>query len=207
MPDTPNTAIIGAGIAGLSAARVLVEAGFRVSVVDKGRGFGGRMATRRIGDARFDHGAQFFTVRTEPFRELVDSAMDAGVVEVWCNGFANDDGYPRYFCPEGMTALAKWLAADLTKQGVHIDLSTKATRISRNAHGWTIGIDEGLTRVTHTLLSTAPVPQTLDLLAAGDVGLEAEVAAQVAAIEYKRCLLYTSPSPRDATLSRMPSSA
>ena len=27
------------------------------------------------------------------------------------------------------------------------------------------------------------------------------------AIQYKGCLLYTSPSPRDATLSRMPSSA
>ena len=25
--------------------------------------------------------------------------------------------------------------------------------------------------------------------------------------DYKYCLLYTSPSPRDATLSRMPSSA
>ena len=26
-------------------------------------------------------------------------------------------------------------------------------------------------------------------------------------LEYQSCLLYTSPSPRDATLSRMPSSA
>ena len=33
-------------------------------------------------------------------------------------------------------------------------------------------------------------------------------AARIAATRYmKSCLLYTSPSPRDATLSRMPSSA
>ena len=33
------------------------------------------------------------------------------------------------------------------------------------------------------------------------------VTAVVTEFELKRCLLYTSPSPRDATLSRMPSSA
>ena len=41
--------------------------------------------------------------------------------------------------------------------------------------------------------------------------LAAEIAAALASMPYEMifidCLLYTSPSPRDATLSRMPSSA
>ena len=47
----PRSIVIGAGIAGLLAARQLAEAGRDVTVLDKGRGVGGRLATRRIGEA------------------------------------------------------------------------------------------------------------------------------------------------------------
>ena len=46
------------------------------------------MATRRIGAATFDHGAQFFTVRTPAFRHRVDDWSDRGLVTVWNHGFA-----------------------------------------------------------------------------------------------------------------------
>jgi predicted NAD/FAD-dependent oxidoreductase len=49
--------IIGAGMSGTAAAE-LSRAGRKLLVVDKGRGVGGRMASRRIGEAVFDHGAQ-----------------------------------------------------------------------------------------------------------------------------------------------------
>ena len=64
---TPSCVVVGAGISGLLAAQELTAAGWRVVVLDKGRGVGGRMATRRVGDGTFDHGAQFFTVRGERF--------------------------------------------------------------------------------------------------------------------------------------------
>ena len=60
-------AIIGAGMAGISAARTLVQAGHRVSVFEKSRGAGGRMATRETPFGNFDHGAQYFTVRDPRF--------------------------------------------------------------------------------------------------------------------------------------------
>ena len=64
MPEGGTVAILGAGMAGAAAARRLAEAGLDVRVFDKGRGIGGRMATRRTeAGARFDHGAQFFRAK------------------------------------------------------------------------------------------------------------------------------------------------
>ena len=63
-----RVAIVGAGLAGLMAGRTLAEAGHEVVLLDKGRSPGGRLATRRIGEATLDHGAQFFTVRSEAVR-------------------------------------------------------------------------------------------------------------------------------------------
>ena len=57
-PDHLDCIIIGAGIAGLLAATMLNRANMSVRILDKGRGLGGRMATRRQDGAVFDHGAQ-----------------------------------------------------------------------------------------------------------------------------------------------------
>jgi renalase len=64
--------IVGAGLSGLLAASTLQREGWDVTVVDKGRDVGGRMATRRIGRGNFDYGAQFFTVRGERFAGLLE---------------------------------------------------------------------------------------------------------------------------------------
>ena len=49
--------IIGAGAAGLTCAKQLLRNGFTVSIFDKSRGVGGRIATRRIKNGTFNHGA------------------------------------------------------------------------------------------------------------------------------------------------------
>jgi len=60
-PPTPRrVAVVGAGIAGITAARTLAQAGWHVIVFEKSRGAGGRIATRRTEWGGFDHGAQFF---------------------------------------------------------------------------------------------------------------------------------------------------
>lgn len=159
--------VVGAGIAGLSCARTLDAAGIPVMVVDKGRGVGGRMATRRVGQARIDHGAQFFTVRSSEFRETVEQAEAAGAVRVWANGFDDPpDGYPRFCGADGMTSLCKWMAADL-----QVELDRRVVDLA------------DLPAAAYVL--TAPVPQSMAVLSFSGLLPEPGLATELAAIAYK----------------------
>jgi renalase len=71
-------AIIGAGMAGIACARTLVQAGHQVTVFEKSRGYGGRMATRSSPFGTFDHGAQYFTVRDARFAQAIATAAPGG---------------------------------------------------------------------------------------------------------------------------------
>ena len=79
--------MIGAGMAGMACGQALRDGGHAVTLIDKGRGAGGRMATRRLathlGDVTFDHGAQYFTARDADFRDQVDRWAEAGHVSRW----------------------------------------------------------------------------------------------------------------------------
>lgn len=82
----PKVAVVGAGISGLFAARTLKDHGVEVTVFEKSRGVGGRMATRRVNDTpTFDHGAQYFTCRDPKFKRYVDSWRQQSLVAAWPN--------------------------------------------------------------------------------------------------------------------------
>jgi len=130
-----DVAIIGAGLAGVAAAGDLIAAGKSLLLIDKSRGVGGRMATRRHGDTRIDHGAQFFTARTERFQKLVEQLWMQGVIKIWSHGFPllldgvvvpRPDGHPRYACTSGMSELAK----ALLPAGVEILTSMQVTSVA-----------------------------------------------------------------------------
>ncbi len=161
--------VVGAGLAGLVAARELRSAGADVVVVDKGRGPGGRLATRRIAGARLDHGAQFFTVRTPAFRARVEDWLARRVVRVWTHGFDGSDGHPRYVAVGGMNAIAKDLAL-----GLDVECSTMAFSIRPSEAGsgsrWNVNIDDGSMRRGDVVIVTCPLPQAYALLV--DAGLD-----------------------------------
>ena len=83
-----SIAVVGAGIAGLTAARACAAKGHVVTVFDKGRHPGGRVSTRRVPDAalEFDHGAPFFEARSEVFQRQVHDWQGEGVVAEWSPG-------------------------------------------------------------------------------------------------------------------------
>lgn len=188
--------IVGAGLAGLMAANRLQAAGRSVLVLDKGRGVGGRLATRRIGPGRADHGAQFFTVREPEFAAFVAEWKAQGLVYVWSKGWwagsAEDDtdGHPRYAVRGGMTALARQLA-----QTVEVRTDVKVTGVSRLqsettavSSGWQLRDENGRTYHSQSLILTPPVPQSLALLDAGGVLLATANRTALETIEYAPCL-------------------
>ena len=87
-----DIAIIGAGLAGLSAARDLCAAGHAVTVFDKSGGIGGRVATRRTDHGAFDHGAGVLHGIPDALRAAAGEAaagFETGLVGVPGNsGFA-----------------------------------------------------------------------------------------------------------------------
>ena len=192
--------VVGAGISGLLAARELQEAGWRVTVLDKGRDVGGRMATRRFGGANFDHGAQFFTVRGDRFRELVEAWVSAGAAAEWARGFADargrrdPDGHPRYRGTRGMTSIPKHLARDLD-----VRTGERAVHVGRGTEGWTVACESGETVSGSVLLLTAPVPQSIALAGSGGYALVGEARRRLEDVAYDPCLALMAslegPSP------------
>jgi predicted NAD/FAD-dependent oxidoreductase len=162
--------IVGAGLSGLMAAHECDARGHEVIVFDKGRGVGGRLATRRIKDATLDHGAQFFTVRSEEFQNRVDEWITAGVVREWYRGFSEEDGHPRYVGTSGMTSIAKHLA-----MGLDVRLSTLVFSLSRAETDWVITTDDGVDHHADRVILTAPVPQSFSLMFGGGIEMPTEL--------------------------------
>ena len=207
-PDvsTPDVVIIGAGIAGLSAAGELVAAGRRVLVLEKSRGVGGRMATRRVGEAVCDHGAQFFTVRGPAFGGMVAEAHEVGAVATWCEGFSRadsidatvmpaTDGHARWRGVSGMTDLPKRLAAQLPADRCVLQTAARVAAIGVADGCVRISLDPGpesgepITMHAPAVIVTSPVPQSLDLFAAGGLlgegnGIDADAHRQLATVTY-----------------------
>ena len=183
--------IVGAGIAGLMAADRLQEAGLRVTVVDKGRSVGGRMATRRIGPGRADHGAQFFTVRSSTFGRYVAAWKQAGLVYEWSHGFATepsvetapDDGHVRYAISDGFTTVPKHLA-----RAVDVHTRVQLVQVAPQQSGWQAIDRDGNSYEAEALILTPPVPQSLALLDAGGAKLAAADRAELARVRYAPCI-------------------
>lgn len=150
-------AVIGAGMAGISAARVLHDAGKRVVVFEKSRGFGGRCATKRWEGHAVDHGAQYFTIRSREFRDALGSACGASLkilaAPILDGNHQPLPDEPRYYHTGGNSRIARDLAA-----GLETRLEQRLENPARTGDGWKVGGE-----LFDLVLATAPWPQTLAL--------------------------------------------
>jgi len=116
--------IIGAGISGLTVAKELSKLN-EVTIFDKARGVGGRMATKRIDDYHFDHGAQFFTAKSQEFKDFCNKAKNDKIIEEWNIDFVEiignkiskkyqfNNDKPHFVAKPQMNNLCKYIAQDL----------------------------------------------------------------------------------------------
>ena len=135
--------VVGAGLAGATAARLLADHGFDVVVLDKGRRVGGRSSRRRLDDVVITHGAAHL--------HAWPSWMEA-----WAEAERNEgravagDGHRLV---DGPDTIAGWL------EGIDVLTSTTVTRLERDGEVWNIHDEEGNRWQASGVVVTAPLPQ------------------------------------------------
>ncbi|MEM7671726.1 MAG: FAD-dependent oxidoreductase [Verrucomicrobiota bacterium] len=174
-----DCAIIGAGISGLLAATSLKKSGHSVVIIDKGRGVGGRMATRRAGEARIDHGAQFFTQRSEALAPWIKAWQENGLIQKW---YANESD-TVWRGNTGMTDVPKFLAQDLI-----LEKSTRVIELKPKESKWFLKSEDGRLFSSKTVILTAPLPQSTRLLDHPSIALPKADFERLSSVKYTRCL-------------------
>ena len=153
-------AIIGAGLAGLTAAQHLAAGGHTVIVFEKSKGLGGRMATRCVGGVQFDHGAQYFRAKNQPFRDQIRHWQAQGCVAEWGDGAFV--GTPR------MTSPASFLA-----HGLQLRCNETVTALAQTPQGWAITTAEQqqASQSLSTVILAIPAPQAIALVATANIAM------------------------------------
>ena len=192
-----SVAVIGAGIAGLAAARALHRVGHRVTVWEKGSRVGGRIGTRRHGEVFFDHGAQNVkaegTALESEVRRMQEECELTTIAEPVCqhndgkilHGDADANSEQKWSCRNGLAALPNGLA-----NGLDVRLNSPIHTLEETGDSYLLHDSAGKVLDTvHFVIVTAPAPQTAELLENGiwreDQG---ERIALLRSVEYSRCL-------------------
>lgn len=184
----PSCLIVGAGIAGLMAARELQRQGIQIVVLDKARGVGGRMATRRFDGGVFDHGTQYFAPSSAWFQSRIAEWIDEGITREWfrVRSYEMDERFlsaARYCGCPAMTSIPKLLAT-----GMMVHTGERVTRLFREGNGWHAVTEQGSRFSARSCLLTPPVPQTLELLDASDIALSEEQRDTLSDLVYEPCI-------------------
>ncbi|MGB5594639.1 MAG: NAD(P)-binding protein [Crocosphaera sp.] len=193
--STKSCLIIGGGISGLIAGTIVQRKGIKVTILDKGRGIGGRLATRRIRHASygigvFDYGMQFFTVKEPIFQRWVDQWLIEGIVKEWSNHLSGTET-PCYRGVDSNRSLAQHLAKEL-----EVHLQTRAislrkccrTAITGNDSAWTVETETGKSFQGDSLIMTPPLPQSLSLLENSGITLPLSIKSRLEQVTYYPCI-------------------
>jgi renalase len=178
-----DVAVIGAGLAGLVCAQGLRQRGYSVVVVEKSRGLGGRLATRRLPGAWADHGVRGLEVQGDLTRQLIQMLCDQVILGAW-------EG--KYVSPVGITAVAKFLATGLEiERGKRVESSAYTNQI------WNLTLEADEKPVmAKAIVMAIPAPQALALLEPLD--LSSEFLETLRSVTFDPCLTaiatYAAPS-------------
>lgn len=169
--------IVGAGISGLACGEALTRQGHEVVLFDKGQRPGGRMSTRRIstslGDTFFDHGAQYFTVRDNAFRQQVETWVSEAVAVRWPAA-----GNEAYVGVPGMDAPVQLMAGRQSVQW-----AMRVTRLEQSGHGWRIVREQSEPVEVDAAIVAIPAEQASGLLAA----IAPDFAVRAGAVRSEPC--------------------
>ncbi len=158
-----NVAVIGSGMAGLTAARILEAAGAIVTVFDKSKGTGGRLSSRSFEGGWIDHGAPYFSSEQPGFSEFLRAHLPAETLQPWQPHVMGTLGADEQLHSIGVprsSAITRGLLGALRFQP-----STRIARLAASADGWQLFNDgESLLGCWPQVVIAVPAPQALALL-------------------------------------------
>ncbi|MBD2042030.1 NAD(P)/FAD-dependent oxidoreductase [Microcoleus sp. FACHB-672] len=202
---TFDVAVIGAGMAGLTCAQLLHQAGYSTIVLEKSRGLGGRVATRRVQEIRADHGGRYLEPKGQHLRRLVHILSAHNIVELWTDKTyiydenkgltpaAPSSWCPYYVAPAGMNAVGKFLAT-----GLEIWLSRRVLAMTPTDQGiWQLLLEspDTLDKMlqpqevnARAVVMAIPAPQAVTILEPMQTELPADFIANLRSVEFEPCL-------------------
>ena len=148
-----SVAIVGAGVAGLSAAHVLRAQGLAVTLFDKGRNPGGRLASRLTAHGAFDHGLPLLDAQAPATCRWLEQLCQTGHLGQW--GAATT----RVGLPHN-----NQIARDAA-QGLDLHLSHPVTAVRPHGGRWRVqGRGGEAAQFFDGMIVTVPQPQLAALL-------------------------------------------
>ncbi|MEG3985510.1 FAD-dependent oxidoreductase [Microcoleus sp. T3B2] len=199
-----DVAVIGAGMAGLSCAQRLRQAGYSVAVVEKSRGAGGRVATRRVQGTRADHGVRYLEPQGDAVQGLIEVLVDRHILKLWTDtvwefrqGKLSAIPSSCYVAPAGMNSIGKYLAQDL-----EIWFGRRVQAISTTDNQmWHLSLEvtDNNLEIPQELIAKAvvvaiPAPQALMFLNS-EIGLKSDFIDNLRSVEYEPCITVMAGYP------------
>ncbi|MEB3339415.1 FAD-dependent oxidoreductase [Okeania sp.] len=207
-PQKFDIAVIGAGIAGLVCAQELQQMGYSVVVLEKSRGVGGRMATRRVSGSRADHGVRYLEPRGKFWQQLIDNQKikknnidTKPIIQLWTDK-TYELIHPQelllpttkncYIAPQGMNSVGKFLA-----EGLDIWFSRRVQTIQQLAEkNWYLTLeitnDAATEKPTEVMAKAVvlaiPAPQALAILEKPIAEIQPEFLEHLRLVEYDPCI-------------------
>lgn len=179
-----DVAIVGAGLSGLTCAKALKDLGYQVVILEKSRGVGGRVATRRLQETWADHGLPYLSAQGSFTEKLLSNLHPFQINQLSSSGDIHHTEV-GYVSPTGINTIAKELAVDL-----EIRRSCRVVQLTlTKSQTWQLDLDDGNASAQVTaksLVLAIPAPQAFILIEASN--LNPSFLADLASVEFAPCL-------------------